>query len=287
MTRVTCVGGGHGLAATLRAVAPWADDVVAVVSVADDGGSSGRLRDELGILPPGDLRRCLSALADPASPLGRALEHRFDRGDLAGHAVGNLLIAGLLDSGVDPEAALDEVAHLIGARGRVLPAASVPVMLSAQRARGRSVEGQVQVQRVSDLRRVAIVPPDPPTPASVGEALSKADLVVLGPGSLFTSVLAAAVVPGVAAPLDDTAATRVLVLNLGPQVGESEGMSPDQHLGSALDHGLPVDVVLADPRFAPSDPPPGVELVVRPVGVDGAALHDPARLGAALRDLAP
>ena len=116
----------------------------------------------------------------------------------------------------------------------------------------------------------------------MGEALSKADLVVLGSGSLFTSVLAAAVVPGVAVPLADTAATRVLVLNLGPQVGESEGMSPDEHVGSALDHGLPVDVVLADPRFAPTDPPPAVELVVRPVGVDGTALHDPARLGAAL-----
>ncbi len=286
MTSVACVGGGHGLAATLRAVRPWADDVTAVVSVADDGGSSGRLRDDLGLLPPGDLRRCLSALADPASPLGAALEHRFDGGELKGHPLGNLLIVGLMDHGLEVEDALAEVGRLVGAEGRVLPAASVPVVLSGERGRGPSVQGQVQVQGASGLSRVAVTPADPPTPAAVGRALAAADLVVLGPGSLFTSVLAAAVVPGVAGPLRATGATRALVLNLGPQLGETEGLAPDDHVRLALDHGVPVDVVLADPRFAPGSVPAGVELVVAEVGADRLPVHDPDRLGAALRSLA-
>lgn len=287
MTAVACVGGGHGLAATLRAVSPWADEVTAIVSVADDGGSSGRLRDELGMLPPGDLRRCLSALADPTSLLGSALEHRFAAGELTGHPLGNLLLAGLVDHGLDVEVALAEVGRLVGARGRVLPAATVPVTLCGERGRGALVEGQVRVQHTSDVHRVAVTPADPPTSPAVGDALGDADLVVLGPGSLFTSVLAAAVVPGVASALVATDAMRVLVLNLGPQVGETEGLSPADHLRLALDHHLPVDVVLADPRFAPDEAPAGVHLVVAPVGADGRAVHDPTRLGAALRDLRP
>ena len=143
----------------------------------------------------------------------------------------------------------------------------------------------MQVQRASDLHRVAITPPDPPTPPAVGKALGAADLVVLGPGSLFTSVLAAAVVPGVARPLAATGAVRVLVLNLGPQRGETEGLLPDDHVRLALDHEVPVDVVLADPRFAPAVRAGAPEVVVAPVGVDGIPVHDPARLGEALRAL--
>lgn len=284
--RVACVGGGHGLAATLRAVRPWAATITAIVSVADDGGSSGRLRNELGVLPPGDLRRCLSALAAPDSVLGGALEHRFGEGELKEHALGNLLIAGLITHGVPVTEALDEVGRLIGAVGRVLPAALVPMTLSGERARGTPLEGQVEVQRASDLRHIGLSPPDPPSPPAVGDVIVGADLVVLGPGSLFTSVLAAAVVPGVAGALAATRATRVLVLNLGPQTGESEGFSPDEHVRVALAHDVPVDVVLADPRFAPDPAGLRVPLVIRPVGTDGAAVHDPERLGAALAALA-
>lgn len=282
---VACIGGGHGLAASLRALRPLARDLTAIVSVADDGSSSGRLRSDLGILPPGDLRRCLSALAAPDSVLGQALEHRFDRGDLKGHALGNLLIAGLLDQGTGIEEALSEVARIVGAVGQVLPAATVPVTLTAERGRGHSVEGQVHVQRASDVHRVGIMPADPPTPTAVAGALHAADLVVLGPGSLFTSVLAAAIVPGVAGPLDASPATRVLVLNLGPQMGETEGLAPTDHVRLALDHGVPVDVVLADPRFAPDEVPGGPPVVLTPVGEGCGPIHDPVRLGAALRGL--
>lgn len=282
-TRVTCVGGGHGLAATLRSVRPWASDIVAVVSVADDGGSSGRLRHDPGIIPPGDLRRCLSALAEPGSILGAALEHRFRDGELEEHALGNVLIAGLVEHGLDVEAALAEVGRLVGASGRVLPAASVGVTLTGVGPSATSVEGQVRVQHTSGVRRVRIAPADAPSPPSVRAAIVAADLVVLGPGSLLTSVLAAAVVPGVLEALQATTATRALVVNLGPQRGEAEGLSPDDHVRIVADHDVPVDVVLADPRFAPTIA--DIPAVVAPVGVEGSAVHDPGLLGPALRSL--
>ena len=280
----TCIGGGHGLSATLRAARDVAATITAVVSAADDGGSSGRLRRDLGIVPPGDLRRCLSALADPDLPLALALEHRFGSGDLAGHALGNLLLAGLIDHGLPVEEALVELGRMVGARGTVLPASTEPVTLTGLSPGERPVEGQVSVQSAGCVRRVGIRPADPPTPAAVGRALAEADLIALGPGSLLTSVLAAAVVPGVASALRATSAVRVLVLNLGPQVGETDGLGPDDHVRLVREHDVAFDVVLADPRFAPSDVGPA-ELVVRPVGAGHGPVHDPALLGPALVDL--
>lgn len=279
---IACIGGGHGLSATLTAARTIAGRLTAVVSVADDGGSSGRLRDDLGILPPGDLRRCLSALAAADSPLGSALEHRFADGDLKEHALGNLLVAGLIDFGLSVEEALAEVSRLVGAVGTVLPAASEPVTLSGRGNRSGFVEGQVQVQEAHGIDYIEIRPADPPTPAAVETAIATADLVTLGPGSLFTSVLAAAIVPGVARPLAATGAVRVLILNLGVQAGETGHLSADDHLRLARAHGVPFDLVLADPRFAPA---PADDVVVRPVGAEGAAVHDPIRLATALGDL--
>ncbi len=279
---IACVGGGHGLSATLAAARTIAGELTAIVSVADDGGSSGRLRDDLGILPPGDLRRCLSALSDSDSALGSALEHRFADGELKEHALGNLIVAGLIDFGLPVEDALAEVARLVGAVGAVLPAATVPVTLSGRGNRSGLVEGQVRVQEAQGVDQVLIRPADPPTPAAVARAIEQADLVTLGPGSLFTSVLAAAIVPGVARALAATPARRVLVLNLGPQAGETEHLSADDHVRLAREHGVPFDVVLADPRFAPA-PAPGV--VVREVGADHGAVHEPSRLATALSDL--
>lgn len=281
---VACIGGGHGLSATLTAARRVAGKLSAVVSVADDGGSSGRLRDDLGIVPPGDLRRCLSALAADGSALGGLLEHRFGSGELKDHAVGNLLLAGLVDQGVPVEQALAEVAALVGAVGTVLPAATVPLSLAGE-GRGHRMEGQVEVQRAAGVRRIEVHPAEPPTPPAVAAAIAAADLVTLGPGSLFTSVLAAAVVPGVAAPLSATGAVRVLVLNLGPQAGETERLSADDHVRVAREHGVAFDVVVADPRFAPVHGR-GAEVVVAEVGADRAPVHDPERLAAVLAPLA-
>ncbi len=282
---IACVGGGHGLAATLTAARRVAGTLTAVVSVADDGGSSGRLREDLGIVPPGDLRRCLTALAADGSVLGRALEHRFGEGELKEHAVGNLLLAGLIDQGAPVEVALAEVAAAVGAVGTVLPAATVPVTLSGRGNRAGYVEGQVRVQQTQGVDRVEIQPADPPVPSAVLTALAGADLVTLGPGSLFTSVLAAAVVPGIARALAATPARRVLVLNLGPQAGETEHLGPDDHVHLAREHGVAFDVVLADPRFVPGDVGPA-ELVVAEVGADHGPVHAPDRLAPVLATLA-
>ena len=302
--RVVALGGGHGLAASLQALRRVTPHLTAVVTVADDGGSSGRLRAELGQLPPGDLRMALAALAGD-DEWGRTwqelLQHRFGgSGPLAGHAVGNLIIAGLTERTQDPVAALDLTARLVGAVGRVLPMSAVPLEIVADvvgldeddAAAPTEVVGQVAVATTS--ARVAAVrlrPPDPPAcPASV-QAVLDADWVVFGPGSWFTSVLPHLLVPGLRDALVRTSARQMVCLNLSEQVGETEGFSPEQHLQVLLEHvpELSFSVVLAD-REAVRDPRPlaaavaaaGAELVLAHVArSDGTARHDPARLAEA------
>ena len=197
--RVVAVGGGHGLAASLRAARLYAGTVTAIVSVADDGGSSGRLRRQMGIVPPGDLRTCLVALADDDTLLARVFEQRFDSDadELTGHALGNLVLAGLMAAAGDVQLGLDEAARLLGAGGRVIPAATEPVVLKASSEDG-DIEGQTAVQRTPHIQRVSVIPADAVAPAPALAALAEADQIVVGPGSLFTSVLAALAVPGIA-----------------------------------------------------------------------------------------
>lgn len=281
-TRVVAVGGGHGLAATLRAVRRYAGSVTAVVSVADDGGSSGRLRRQLGVVPPGDLRKCLVALAEPGSLLAAAFTHRFGtdggaepapggvdggteqaprggRGaatgsasgigarDLDGHVLGNLVLVGLMQAAGDPIAGLDEACRLLGASGRVLPTATEGVVLRADTPEG-VVEGQVAVMASRSISRVSLVPSAPHAPRCVLEAFSAADQIVIGPGSLYTSVLAAIAVPEIAEAIRSSRATKVYVSNLREQVPETEGYDVAQHLAALSNHGVPVDVVVYDGR---------------------------------------
>lgn len=281
--RVVALGGGHGLAATLQAARHYAGDITAVVSVADDGGSSGRLREALGIPAPGDIRRCLVALAEPSSLWAATFEHRFDAGELEGHAVGNLVIAGLAAAAGDFVTALDEAGRLLGAVGRVLPATTMPVVLKATAA-GGEVQGQVAVARAGRIAEVGLVPPDPTPPAAVLDAIASADQVVLGPGSLFTSVLAAAAVPAIRAALAAASARKVYVCNLRPQVPETEGYDVAAHVEALVAHGVDVDVVLCDPD--------GIDVgmlrtpcVERSLGRADGLGHDPAGLAAALADL--
>jgi len=271
MTRVVAIGGGHGLSATLRAVRRYADDVTAVVSVADDGGSTGRLRDALGIPPPGDIRKCLVALAAPNSLWAIVFEHRFDSGELEGHALGNLIIAGLASATGDFMAAIDEAGRLLNTAGRVVPATTLPVVLKAEAASG-SIEGQVNVQNSGRLSAVSLVPPDPPAPQAAIDAIASADQVVIGPGSLFTSVLAAAVVPGIREALATTQAQKVYVANLRPQIPETEGYDVAAHVDALMAHGVEVDHVLAHTE-------------AQPLARDDGLAHDPARLAKALGDL--
>jgi uncharacterized cofD-like protein len=286
---VVAVGGGHGLAATLRACAPWAGSLTALVSVADDGGSSGRIRAATGLPAPGDLRRCLTSLADPRrAGLAEALEHRFCDGDLAGHAAGNILLAALAaGEGDDLAAAVRRVASLLGvpARASVIPSTAGPVELVATTDGGATVRGQVAVEETADVASVHLEP-DVSAPPEALDALGAADLVVLGPGSLYGSVLAAAVVPDVVAALDSTPARRVLVCNLRPFAPETAGYDVAAHLDAVRRHGIEPDVVLAHRGALPVGAITGVEVVEADVALPGGGAHDPARLGEALRLLA-
>jgi uncharacterized cofD-like protein len=281
--RVVAIGGGHGLAATLRAVRSYTGRVTAIVSVADDGGSSGRLRELLHIIPPGDLRKCLIALAEPGSILATAFDHRFTEEELAGHSLGNLVLAGLMDSTGDPVAALDEACRLLGATGRVLPSTTEPVVLKAEAA-GGPVTGQVAVNGTDHIRAVSLVPADPPAPPAAVEALGAADQIVLGPGSLFTSVLAAVAVPGIRDAVNASGAQRVYVCNLRPQDPETGSFDVAMHVDALLAHGVAVDRVVCDSAgIAVGEPAvPVVDVALaRPNGL----AHDPARLAETLVDL--
>ena len=306
--KAVALGGGHGLYATLSALRLLTDELTAVVTVADDGGSSGRLRGELGVLPPGDLRMALTALAGsgPVAALWREVfQHRFGgTGALAGHAVGNLLLAGLIEVLGDPVAALDEACTLLGVRGRVLPMSTDPLVIEAEVTglddrRGRPQEaarirGQVAVASTPGrVRRVWLRPERPRACSAAVRAVLDADVVVIGPGSWFTSVLPHLLVPELRRALVETAARRVVVLNLAPQPGETAGFSPEQHLAVLSQHApeLRVHAVLADGRAVPvpgrlfeAAAELGARAVLAPIGeVDGTPRHDPAALARALR----
>ena len=280
---VVALGGGHGLASTLAAVRRYAGSITAVVSVADDGGSSGRLREIAGIPAPGDLRRCLVAMSAAGSPWAPAFEYRFPQGsgDLEGHALGNLIIAGLANVTGDFGRALELAGDLLGSIGRVFPATSTPVVLKAQ-VPGREVLGQVAVSETSGLiTRVSIVPPDASVPAAALEAIASAAQVVIGPGSLYTSVLAVATVPAIREALAARSAGRVYVCNLRPQLPETAGFDEADHLRALLDHGVAVDVMVASGDPGP-DRVAGVPVVRAPLArLDGGG-HDPSALAAVL-----
>jgi uncharacterized cofD-like protein len=299
--KVVALGGGHGLAASLSACRQLTDQLTAVVTVADDGGSSGRLRDELGVLPPGDLRMALAALCDDdewGQTWSRVVQHRFtSSGELDGHAVGNLLIVALWQLLADPVMGLDWVGKLLGARGRVLPMTSVPLVIGAvvvgsdprRPADISTVMGQEAVATtLGTVAGVFLDPPEPPACAEAIAAITDAEWVVLGPGSWFTSVLPHLLVPELAAALVECDAQRIVALNLAPQPGETAGFSPEAHLDVLRSHApdLRVDVVVADVKAV--DNTMGLEraaallgarLILAPVALhDGTPRHDPILL---------
>ena len=284
--KVVAIGGGHGLAQTLKAARQYASELTAVVSVADDGGSSGRLRELLGIPAPGDLRRCIGALLPERSPLGDALEHRFVSGELAGHTFGNLLIAALASTTGDFVSGVEEAAHVLRAVGRVLPATQGPVVLKAQTASGE-LTGQVRVSKGEEIATVSLFPPGAVPPPAVLRAIAEADQIVLGPGSLFTSVLAACVVPGIREGLrarEPSASTLRTCASSCPRPPDSTSRGSSSRSRA---HGVDVDVVLADRAALPlGEFPQDIALVIADVAGAGFHEHDPKLLGSELALLA-
>jgi uncharacterized cofD-like protein len=292
--RVVGIGGGHGLAATLTAAQTYAADVAAVVTVADDGGSSGRLTRELGIPAPGDIRNCLVALAGDRE-LADLYQHRFTSGALTGHTLGNLLIAALTEMTGDFAAAVAEAGRLLRCTGKVYPATATPVELGAE-VSGGQIRGQVAVaQTRRPIQAVHLTPPDAPAHPAAVDAIGVADQVVLGPGSLFTSLIATIIVPRIRRALHETRARKVFVCNTRMQKGETEGLDAGAHLGALLAHAGPycVDTVVVHSPVVDSDGVvierkgleyPGVEIVeARVAGPDG--IHDPDRLAEVLGSL--
>ena len=295
--RVVALGGGHGLAVTLTALSLLGVEPTAVVTVADDGGSSGRLRRDLGMLPPGDLRKAMLALADPAAEVRELFAYRFERGDLAGHNLGNLALAALTDLEGGFLEALGAASRWLGVHGRVLPATLVPVRLCGQ-VDGRQVEGQWAITTASG--RVESVWLEPGRPAAVPAAVAavrEADLVLLGPGSTFTSVVPNVLVPELAAALREAGERLVYICNLEAQPGETTGFPPEGHLAAILDHcaGLRVATVLCQrPRDAAGAAREVAAFAALGAGVvhaevaadDHPGRHDAARLATALKELA-
>ncbi|MDG4826839.1 uridine diphosphate-N-acetylglucosamine-binding protein YvcK [Asanoa sp. WMMD1127] len=308
--RVVAFGGGHGLSASLRALRGCGEDldITAVVTVADDGGSSGRLRAERAALPPGDLRQAIAALAADRAETRRTaqlFQHRFapdgrDHSPLDGHTVGNLVLVGLMEQLGDPVSALDHAARMVDAAGRVLPMAVKPVGIEAD-VRGAdprrpdtllTVVGQHAVAVApGHVEAVRLTPADPPACPEAVAAVEAADWLIFGPGSWYTSVIPHLLVPELAAAIVASPARRLVTLNLAAEP-ETWGLSAADHL-AALRWYLPelkVDTVLAD-GAAVGDPEPvrraaeslGARLVLAPVAAaDGSPKHDPAALGAAL-----
>ncbi len=304
------LGGAHGLYATLSALRQLTSSVTAIVTVGDDGGSSGRLRSELGVIPPGDLRMALVALAaqdHEHNVWGEVLQHRFGgTGALAGHSVGNLILAGLMEVVGDPVQALAMVGDLLGSPGRVLPMSRVPLTIEAdvsgleQDLRVvRGIRGQVAVATTpGQVRRVRVEPANPPAAAEAVAAVLAAEMVVLGPGSWFTSVLPHLLVPDLYAALQATKGHKVLVLNLAAEPGETAGFSAERHLQVLSQHApdFKVDSVVVDAGAVSATSERatleraalrfGAAVEYADVAAPGTCTHDPAKLAAVLAKLA-
>ncbi|MBI2914439.1 MAG: YvcK family protein [Firmicutes bacterium] len=270
--RVVVIGGGTGLGTLLRGLKEYTSNVTAVVTMADDGGSSGRIRQELGIPPPGDIRHTLVALADTEPLMERLFEYRFDWGEgLSGHSFGNLFIAAMSDITGDFEEAVRQSSRVLAVRGQVLPSTLERVTLRAEFTDGTDIEGESSIPAVRKrISRIHLEPPDPPAVREAVQAVEAADIVVIGPGSLYTSVLPNLVLPGLADALRRTRALRVYVCNVMTQPGETDGYSASDHVKAVMDHAgtQVVDCILVNTSAAP-------EHLLRKYAAEGAHPVEP------------
>ncbi|MFN8015009.1 MAG: gluconeogenesis factor YvcK family protein [Acidimicrobiia bacterium] len=250
MKNVVSLGGGHGLSMVLRTLLPCNVNQSAVVSVADDGGSSGRLRHDLDIVAPGDIRACLLALSqtdeeDEDADIARIFNYRFDQGELDGHSLGNLILVALAREYNSFEQAVKVASKLLNVRGQVFPATESNVVLCAETDSGL-VRGQVEIEKTSSIQKIFIDPDDALPLSGVVDSILNADHVIYAPGSLFTSLIPIFVIPEIAHAIKITEANVTMIMNLENRGPDTEGMSGDDHLNKVLEHGTRVDNVICD-----------------------------------------
>ncbi len=253
--KLVVVGGGTGLSNLLRGLKQYSTNITAIVTVADDGGSSGRLRREMGILPPGDIRNCIAALADEEKLLTELFQYRFQAGDgLTGHSFGNLFLTALTDITGDLEQAIAASAKVLAVRGKVLPATLMDVSLWAELSDGRYIQGESQITKAGGkIRRIGCTPPDPPAPPAVLRAIEEADYIVIGPGSLYTSIIPNLLVPEIQQAIAMAKVPRIYVCNIMTQPGETDNYTVSDHLKAidSISEFRLFDAVLVQ-RTAPS-----------------------------------
>lgn len=251
--KLVVIGGGTGLSVLLRGLKKYTCNIMAIVSVADDGGSSGRLRDDLGILPPGDIRNCLVALADKESLMEEIFQYRFPVGELAGHSLGNLLIAATNDLAGGFNQAIRVMSKVLAVRGKVLPATLENVSLGAEYSDGNIVFGESNIPKYGKpIKRIFLEPSNCKPMAEALAAIAEADAIILGPGSLYTSVLPTLMVSGFAQAIEDSSAIKIYVCNVMTQDGETEGYTASQHIKAILDHvGRVIDYALINREDIP------------------------------------
>ncbi len=294
--RITVIGGGTGLPSLIRGIKHYSHNITAIVTMADDGGSSGRLRSELGIQPPGDIRNCLVALADSEDVMQQLMDYRFTSdGQLNGHSFGNMLLAALAGIGGDFSRAVEIAGDLLAIRGRVVPSTTTDVTLMATTETGETLVGETNVAGASSsLVSLALCPPNPQAHPEALAALHDADLLIIGPGSLYTSIVPNLLIPGVADGVARSKALKVYICNVAEEPRQTEGYSVQDHLDVVRRYTGPgsVHAVVANCRIPagptpagldfiePSDPWNDEALLIQADVIDEAATarHDPDKL---------
>ena len=240
--RIVAIGGGHGLSMLLRGLKQKTSNISAIVTVADDGGSSGRLREEMDIIAPGDLRNCLVALADKDTALEQLFQYRFGgEGELSGHSLGNLFLAALIKEFGNAQNALEAASTVLNIRGKVMPATAERIRLLAKMSDGKEIEGESEIAAYGESRKAKILHMSmiPAAPIAVGDALEAirhADLITLGPGSLYTSVLPDLLVPEILQAIKESNAPCLYICNIMTQPGETEGYTVSDHVKALIEH---------------------------------------------------
>lgn len=254
--RIVVIGGGTGLSVLLRGLKENTSNLTAIVSVTDDGGSSGRLRGEFGILPPGDLRNCLVALADTEPAMESLFNYRFNKGEMSGHNLGNLLITAMAELSGSFETAIHEVSKVLAIRGRVLPSTLNNIALAAELQDSTIIKGESNISHVDKpIKRVFTIPQNPKPLQEAVEAILEAEAIILGPGSLYTSVIPNLLVPGIVEAIEKSSAIKMYVCNIMTQPGETQNYTASDHLRTIYAHSVEnlVQYIIVNNEKIPAD----------------------------------